>query len=82
MRCTLGNDLTLEGVISRLTSFEMSNFDGKLIGSGDPTKGNLLYLDLSDETCFLQNMRIYGYDTRGYVTQILTIWLALVRWKE
>ena len=53
--------------------------DGKLIGSGDPTKGKLLYLDLSDETCFLQNMRIYGYDTRGYVTQILTIWLALVR---
>lgn len=27
LRCTLCNDLTLEGVIGRLTTFEMSNFD-------------------------------------------------------
>lgn len=27
LRCTLGNALTLEGVIGRLTTFEMSNFD-------------------------------------------------------
>lgn len=27
LRCTLGNTLTLEGVIGRLTTFEMSNFD-------------------------------------------------------
>ena len=38
MRCTLGNDLTLEGVISRLTSFEMSNFD-----NFTPTTGESLF---------------------------------------
>ena len=27
LRCTLGNNLTLEGVVGRLTTFEMSNFD-------------------------------------------------------
>jgi hypothetical protein len=27
LRCTLGKNLTLEGIIGRLTTFEMSNFD-------------------------------------------------------
>ena len=27
LRCTPGNNLTLQGVIGRLTNFEMSNFD-------------------------------------------------------
>ena len=27
LRCTPGNTLTLEGVVGRLTTFEMSNFD-------------------------------------------------------
>ena len=27
LRCTLGNNLTLEGVVGILTTFEMSNFD-------------------------------------------------------
>ena len=27
IRCILGNDLTLEGLVGRLTNFELSNFD-------------------------------------------------------
>ena len=27
MRCILGNDLSLEGLVGRLTAFELSNFD-------------------------------------------------------
>ena len=34
--------------------------NGKLIGSGDQTRGNLFYLDLSDETClFVQHEDIW-----------------------
>ena len=43
------------------------DFDGKLLGSGNQTRGNIFYVDLFDERCLLQNMKIFGFGTKGHV---------------
>ncbi|OYD06007.1 hypothetical protein [Paludifilum halophilum] len=49
LRCILGNDLTLEGLVGRLTSFELSNFDNYKAENLESTFKAKLLLKDSDE---------------------------------
>ena len=49
LRCILGNNLTLEGLVVRITTFELSNFDNYKPESLESTFKAKLLLKDSDE---------------------------------
>ena len=49
MRCILGNNLTLEGLVGRITTFELSNFDNYKLESIESTFKEKLSLKDSEE---------------------------------
>ena len=50
LRCILGNDLTLEGLVGRFTAFELSNFDNYKPKNIESTFKAKLSLKDSEET--------------------------------
>ena len=50
LRCIVGNDLTLEGLVGRLTTFELSNFDNYKLENIESTYKAKLSLKDSKET--------------------------------
>ena len=48
-RCILGNNLTLEGLVGRLTTFELSNFDNYKLESLESAFNSKLLLKDSNE---------------------------------
>ena len=69
LRCILGKDLTLEGLVGRLTAFELSNFDNYKLESLESTfKAKFMIKDSNeniDEGIFL------GYSTRSKAYKFL-----------
>ena len=50
LRCILGNDLTLEGLVGRLIAFELSNFDNYKLENVESLFNDKLSLKDSEET--------------------------------
>ena len=69
----LGCKVDFENKISKIY-----DTDGKLIGKGDQTRGNLFYLDVEDTTCLVVECDDVWLWNKRLCHVFLITWLALV----